>query len=211
MTSTYFTREIESHNGETLEIYQATIGDVGHVVWDAAIALCKFFDTKYFASNFSLAGKRIIELGAGTGVVGLAAALHGAHATITDLPALMELMQKNIDHNASVLKASATAKCLAWGTDVSDVDTPDMILFADCIYYEESLEPLVKTLRDLSTPETVILMSFEERTSEKKIHLQNCFFKLIDACFVIEEIPMKYHDDVYRSEDIHILKFTKKK
>lgn len=76
----YFTREIEFTDG-TLQINQSYIGDVGHVVWDAAIVLAKFLDGKYFKDEEKqcnmLASKSIVELGSGTGLVGLVAAMKG--------------------------------------------------------------------------------------------------------------------------------------
>ena len=75
----YFTREIEFSSG-TLQINQSYIGDVGHVVWDAAIVLAKFLDGKHFEDNKQcnmLASKSVVELGSGTGLVGLVAAMKG--------------------------------------------------------------------------------------------------------------------------------------
>ena len=75
----YFTREIEFTNG-LLQINQSYIGDVGHVVWDAAIVLSKFLDGKYFEDAEGrnvLASKSIVELGSGTGLVGIVAAMKG--------------------------------------------------------------------------------------------------------------------------------------
>ena len=75
----YFTREIEFSKG-VLRINQSYIGDVGHVVWDAAIVLAKFLDRKYLEEEKQcnvLASKSIIELGSGTGIVGLVAAMKG--------------------------------------------------------------------------------------------------------------------------------------
>ena len=78
----YFTREIEFSSG-TLQINQSYIGDVGHVVWDAAIVLAKFLDGKHFDQDEDnkqcnmLASKSVVELGSGTGLVGLVAAMKG--------------------------------------------------------------------------------------------------------------------------------------
>ena len=77
----YFTREIEFSSG-TLQINQSYIGDVGHVVWDAAIVLAKFLDGKHFEQEDNkqcnmLALKSVVELGSGTGLVGLVAAMKG--------------------------------------------------------------------------------------------------------------------------------------
>jgi predicted nicotinamide N-methyase len=71
-----FDRKIEGNYG-TLVIKQAEVGDVGCVVWDAAIVLEKYLETEGFLSKHNLKGKRVIELGAGTGLVGLVASVLG--------------------------------------------------------------------------------------------------------------------------------------
>lgn len=79
--SKYFVREIEKNDGCVLKVNQCYLGDVGCVVWDAAIALAKYLETKQFydpSSGVNIwAGRRVVELGAGTGVVGLMAATLG--------------------------------------------------------------------------------------------------------------------------------------
>lgn len=79
--SRYFVREIEKSDGCILNIKQCYLGDVGCVVWDAAIVLAKYLETKHFHDPSSgvnvWAGKSVLELGAGTGVVGLMAATMG--------------------------------------------------------------------------------------------------------------------------------------
>ena len=74
----YFTRELQCcGNRICLCIKQMCVGDVGCVVWDAALVLSAFLEQEiYFPPSFWI-GKRVVELGAGTGVVGLVAAAHG--------------------------------------------------------------------------------------------------------------------------------------
>lgn len=74
----YFTREVQCcGNKKCLRIKQMCVGDVGCVVWDAALVLSAFLEREtYFPPSFWV-GKRVIELGAGTGVVGLVAAAYG--------------------------------------------------------------------------------------------------------------------------------------
>lgn len=77
----YFVREIEKNDGSVLKVFQCSKGDVGCVVWDAAIVLAKYLETEQFCnsitgfSNWSC--KSVMELGAGTGLVGLMAASLG--------------------------------------------------------------------------------------------------------------------------------------
>lgn len=79
-----FTRELEC-GGKSLRIKQLYVGDVGCVVWDAAIVLCKVLENaNYFPSGY-WEGKRLVDLGAGTGVVGLAAGALGYDTTVLTL------------------------------------------------------------------------------------------------------------------------------
>lgn len=79
--SQYFVREIEKNDGSVLKVKQCYMGDVGCVVWDAAIVLAKYLETKQFYDPSSgvnvWAGSSVVELGAGTGAVGLMAATLG--------------------------------------------------------------------------------------------------------------------------------------
>ncbi|XP_057309361.1 protein N-lysine methyltransferase METTL21D-like [Hydractinia symbiolongicarpus] len=202
--SEYFIREVDYSTGK-MDIYQATIGDVGYVVWDAALVLSKFIDGSYCKSIFPLDGKNVIELGAGTGIVGMVAATLGAFVKVTDLDELVPLMTKNITEN----KLQNIKACeLTWDKELHFHEKFDYIFVADCIYYDKSLKPLVETMNKLCTSSTIIFLSYEERHTEHKIKLQKDFFELASKYFNIEEIPASYQDSVFRSDDIHIFKMT---
>lgn len=74
----YFSREFELLSvGTTLEILQYTYGDVGCVVWDAALVLAAYLDNLNLRNSEIFKGVKFLELGAGTGCVGFAAAALG--------------------------------------------------------------------------------------------------------------------------------------
>lgn len=54
------------------ENFGSRLGVAAHV-WDAALSLCNYFESQ----NVDFRGKKVIELGAGTGIVGILAALQG--------------------------------------------------------------------------------------------------------------------------------------
>ncbi|MEE6492313.1 hypothetical protein FKM82_016543 [Ascaphus truei] len=207
-----FTRELPlCGDGAALRIGQRTLGGVGCVVWDAAIVLAKFLESRESGGQ-RLRGSAVLELGAGTGIVGIMAATLGANVTITDLEELQDLMKINIDSNLHLITGSCQAKVLKWGEGAAESQPlPDYILMADCIYYEESLEPLVNTLTDLAGPETCILCCYEQRTMGRNPQIENKYFELLQMDFHFEKIPLDKHDEEYRSEDIHILQIHKKK
>ena len=75
-----FVREFLRNNGSSLSISQFEVGDVGCVVWDAAIVLSYYLDSQEFVEqhgNNILKGKKVVELGSGTGLVGILAAANG--------------------------------------------------------------------------------------------------------------------------------------
>lgn len=72
-----FIRELELGDGKVLEIRQLSSGDVGCVVWDAAIVLSKYLERRERAEPGALRGRAVLELGCGTAIVGIAAAALG--------------------------------------------------------------------------------------------------------------------------------------
>lgn len=86
----------------------------GARVWEAGAVLAMWLEH----SRPPLRGVRALELGSGTGVVGLAAAALGARVTLTDrAPIAHGPLRANVRLNAELLEAcggSATAEALDW-------------------------------------------------------------------------------------------------
>ncbi|BFZ64032.1 Protein-lysine N-methyltransferase rrg1 [Saitoella coloradoensis] len=101
---------------------------------------------------------RALELGAGTGLVGLAAASTlGWSVHLTDLPEIIPNLQKNIDLNEETIHAAngrATSGILDWNTP--DLTHPslrdlDIVLASDCLY-ASSHPTLVAHVTSLTLP-----------------------------------------------------------
>ncbi|KAL0023507.1 hypothetical protein WJX79_004511 [Trebouxia sp. C0005] len=98
-------------NDHTLTVDEHTEleNEAGAVVWDAALVLLKYFCTVCAATpcvspDPSLVqSKRCIELGAGTGVVGLTAALLGALVVLTDLPVYLSGLERNVQASRQIV------------------------------------------------------------------------------------------------------------
>ena len=68
-----FVREFEINESDVVKISQTEIGDVGCVVWDAALVLSSYLQTKHCQDIISKKSDdlKVIELGSGTGFCGI--------------------------------------------------------------------------------------------------------------------------------------------
>ncbi|KAG0030434.1 Methyltransferase-like protein 21D [Podila clonocystis] len=115
--------EFNDHTIEPLEIYEDPTGTlrggVGSTIWDAAIVLSKYLEkSKLYAANKGKSIK-VLELGSGTGIVGLAMArLMSAKGiqgkvVLTDKESVIPLLQKNAEKNVSK-GVEVVAQVLDW-------------------------------------------------------------------------------------------------
>ena len=107
--------------------------------------------------------RRIIELGSGTGLIGIACGMllsahtgvDGPRVAVTDMESVMPFLRENIESNGVV--GAVEAAPLLWGTDVSDFGAPvDAVLMAD-VAYTDAYAELAATLASLCGPETLVL------------------------------------------------------
>lgn len=107
-----FVRVVEKRDGSVLRLQQYSSGGVGCVVWDAAIVLSKYLETPGFSGDgtHALSRRSVLELGSGTGAVGLMAATLGANVLVTDLEELQDLLKMNINMNKHLVTGSVQAK-----------------------------------------------------------------------------------------------------
>ncbi|XP_033722271.1 EEF1A lysine methyltransferase 3 [Tursiops truncatus] len=140
------------------ENFGSRLGVAAHV-WDAALSLCNYFESQ----NVDFRGKKVIELGAGTGIVGILAALQGGDVTITDLPLVLEQIQGNVQANVPA-GGRAQVRALSWGIDqhVFPGDY-DLVLGADIVYLEPTFPLLLGTLQHLCGPHGTIYLASKMR------------------------------------------------
>uniref|UniRef100_A0A4W3K1J7 Uncharacterized protein n=1 Tax=Callorhinchus milii TaxID=7868 RepID=A0A4W3K1J7_CALMI len=122
-------------------------------VWEAARFLCQYFESM----KITFTGKKVIELGSGTGLVGILAVLLGGDVTLTDLPLVLNQIKDNVSAN----KLHRTkVHALLWGEDQKFFPNDyDIILGSDIVYLECGYPSLIQTLQDLSNENTVIYLS----------------------------------------------------
>ncbi|XP_036401765.1 protein N-lysine methyltransferase METTL21A [Megalops cyprinoides] len=172
---------------------------VAAVVWDAAVVLCMYLEL----GKTELLGKAAIELGAGTGLVGIVAALLGAKVVITDREPAMELLRTNVQDNIPPEQQGAVMVSeLTWGEGLEryPAGSYDVILGADIVYLEETFPALLRTLEHLSSDRTEVLLACRIRY-ERDL----AFLDMLRQSFTVQEV----HYDEKR--DIHVYKAMKHK
>ncbi|XP_049743949.1 protein N-lysine methyltransferase METTL21A isoform X3 [Elephas maximus indicus] len=167
---------------------------VAAVVWDAAIVLSTYLEM----GAMELRGCSAVELGAGTGLVGIVAALLGAHVTITDRKVALEFLKSNVEANlAPQIQPKAIVKELTWGQNLQSFSPGefDLILGADIIYLEETFTDLLQTLEYLCSDRSMILLACRIRYER-----DNNFLAMLERQFTVSKV----HYDP--GKDVHIYK-----
>jgi len=173
----------------------------GGLAWPAGEVLAKYLVGK--GSDY-LNGRTIIELGSGTGLVGLVTALLGARVYITDQLPLLPAMERNSKLNG--LQDRVDVMEYNWGCGKPDglPDRIDYVLAADCVYFEPAFPLLVKTLCDLATlgkPE--ILFCYKKRRKADKR-----FFAQLKKHFTWQQVDDDPDFPVYSRDAISLFKLV---
>nr|XP_020448302.1 protein-lysine methyltransferase METTL21B [Monopterus albus] len=190
-TETFSQEDVYSLFGEELKIRQVFGANLGVAapVWEAALYLCRYFEELCV----ELRGKRIIELGAGTGVVGILAARLGAVVTLTDLPLAIPQLQANVSANmpsSGWTSPPPTILPLSWGEDHMNFPSDwDLVLCADIIYLPQTYALLVETLTHLCKNGAVVYLSSKMR----KEHETTGFYE--------EHLPSRFNVELVHRDD----------
>ncbi|CAF1299657.1 unnamed protein product [Adineta ricciae] len=198
-----------NENDQSLEVYQTKVGSVGSWCWESAICLAEYCYDHMF-NEFRQ--KCIVEIGSGTGVVGLQLCALGGNVTMTDREEYVELINYNIKKNEHVLTGKAQAKTLFWGDDIDEHDecfqNVNYIIVANCVYHSIELDELIKTICNLCTgnSSTRLLCCYEIRNDGIRKLVDEFHEKLIERKFIIEFVDQKDFREKYRNDYNTIVK-----
>ncbi|KAI8604751.1 putative methyltransferase-domain-containing protein [Dissophora ornata] len=119
------------------------------------------------SSTRSQSRKRVcLELGAGTGLVGIAVAVAFPELSVlsTDLDEALALMQQNVDANQALLpNNNMEVGFLDWAEKGRKVEPVEILLLADVVYNDLSHECLLQTILDYSDDRTKVLLGYKFR------------------------------------------------
>lgn len=173
----------------------------GGFCWDAGFSLAEHLlgTRDEWLRPYLEAGRRprVLEVGAGTGLTGLAVAQNcESDVTLTDVPELLPLLDTNVLNNClgegleNFSTSSGTAKVakLSWGeeADISallSLNGPfDVILAADCVCSIYDTKSLTDTIAQLSGPHTRVYTMMKTRYGGQDEHLE-AFVEQLSAQF----------------------------
>ena len=159
-------------HGRTLTLEQSPCAiSTGLRVWAASEVLAAL--AAYDQHSPLRHGGRVVELGAGCGVAGLALALGGAAVTFTDLADdLLEPLRRNVEANLAGSDAPAPLFAVhRWGTPPANLDPPyDLVIGADVAVDDHLVAPLVASVVALCGAHTVAILATEERGTHRLLH-----------------------------------------
>lgn len=156
-------------------------------LWPAATELC------HQATPYLNPSTSVLELGAGTGLVGIFASKTSNQVSITDGN---EESITLITENISINNSSASAFQLPWGTAIKSFD---LILCSDVIYSHTAIKPLLDTIHSALTPSSICLLS------NHKIRLAQLESELLKTC---DSLNITYTLLPTESQDIKTFKLT---
>ncbi|XP_022978541.1 protein N-lysine methyltransferase METTL21A-like [Cucurbita maxima] len=198
----HFIRSINS----TLSIRQLPSQGLSFQLWPAATTLVNLLDdqrshpetnplTPTLTASRDGSERRtlkILEIGSGTGLVGIAAAATlGAQVTVTDLSHVISNLQFNVEANASILAANGgfvQVAPLHWGEAIYPELIGrefDLILASDVVYHDHLYDPLIQTLSGFllggGNPKMVFVMAHLRRWKK-----DSGFFRKARKLFEVE-------------------------
>jgi hypothetical protein len=191
----------------------------GLTVWDGSVVLAKYLE----ARHKSLQGQRVIELGCGPALAGLAASALGAEVTLTDLAYALDGVRAAVDANAAVLKGAVHVAELDWfeGPEKSEVATfakeVDLCIAADVVWVEELIPALARTLgwiarrggstkmENQTSPPPSILVAHQTRARASDELFSAC---LLEEGLIARPLSRSDHHPSYEDPAIEILSIT---
>lgn len=189
---------------------------IGGSIWTSGEILATHLQTHQSKYRPLFDGKCVLELGSGTGYVGLltAACFAPSHVVLSDLGTHVACMQQNVARNASVLRPSVQVHVteLSWGCAAHEAallashPQVDVILGTDVAYLPELYDPLLHTLRTIANDTTLVLLGLNRADTGmaffQRLEVQGFeYYKLAD-----ETLP-----SAYRGKDFGLFEIRRRR
>lgn len=173
----------------SITINQLFLSDVNGVVWDSALVAIHFLSK----NPHLVKGKKILDLGSGTGAASIVCGVVGGDVIATDLPDRLDLITDNIQLNRDKIEGHVVVEELDWNNGFNKDVSIDLLLVIDCVYYKQSIDALINTIKDVNAKKT--LLAYEIRDIGETIEAQEMFMRRVKEEFTIEEVTNEDLDE----------------
>ena len=168
----YKTVSVESSTGVVVRpviCERCVAGSGSQFTWPSAYVMAAYVLSN---SNFFV-GKAVLELGAGTGLPSIVAALCGAKQVLAtdraEEPRTVATLKESFYR--SNVTSVCTALPLDWNNPPQDIPTVDIVLGADIFYLSSDFEAIICLLARFvaANPAVKIISTFQERSTSKPL------------------------------------------
>ncbi|KAG4100532.1 hypothetical protein H8356DRAFT_1659731 [Neocallimastix lanati (nom. inval.)] len=185
--------------------------NTGNLVWDGAYILSKYL------YRLKLKNKKCIELGCGTGLVGISAWTYGADITLTDIEDVIPLVNENVWTNVDTILSKANndtklskekikIKSLEWGAEnCKNLDVYDIVFGSEILYYSKSHKALIETLQHICDENTLCVFIYKTR----KLGEEQFFELAKNEGFSIEFIDNRKLISEFQDSEYHLFYMKK--
>jgi predicted nicotinamide N-methyase len=150
------------------------------MAWSAGLELVKFMSASSQEEHDHI--QRVLELGSGLGVAGLALAAKSTicrRIVLTDRASAMPLLQYNVQQNQDLIPSTVTVETCAfnWQNDDDNASTTyDLILGSDLLYNPTMIPALVSTLKKLVSSLVWIAVRWRKPQLERRFFEETSHF-----------------------------------
>ncbi|KAI4126940.1 MAG: hypothetical protein LQ338_003462 [Usnochroma carphineum] len=162
--------------------------ECGGQLWPGGMVLAKYL---LRCKTAELEGKTILALSLHP--------LRPSQIHLTDLPTIVPLLTLNIALNSP--PTPTTAHVLNWGAPIPNTipSPPDILLAADCVYFEPAFPLLLQTMRELIGPDTICYLCFKKRR-----RADMGFVKMARKVFEVRAVEDDPDGEVWGREGVHL-------
>lgn len=162
-----------------------------------------------------LQGKRVCDIGSGTGCAGLVAAALGATVVLTDQEVVLDLMKGNRDRclaDGIIQPGQVDVQVFNWDEEPDPNILPvDVVLVSDCVLPKlYPIDLLIRAVDRVIGADSVAIFSYEHRPYplfDPRIE----FERIAESYNLsVKVVPLEEHDSIYRCEDIEIWRVFRK-
>lgn len=196
------TRTVELGKSTKVTLHEPGITEdhLGRLTWGSSLILSR----KLVAEPDLVAEKRVLELGAGTGLCGIAASRVGAQLVhVTDLPDIVPNLEQNVQLN----KAQCKAYVLDW-TQPEIAAEFDLCIISDPVYSKEHPAFLLQAIGAVNAPEILLELPLRKGFEGERQQIRD---GLIERGYTLKRRVEDAGKDLFGEQTFEFSHYSKKK